>query len=229
MKTPIIYVILYYLTVTIEGFAAGIGIYRYKKLSKPLQYLVWLLIFWFMMSIIEFLVDQLLHIHNIWLLHYVTLIETIITLWIFYQWRTSKINGLIFIFSTIGFLLIWIIGKFTFETMSYGDNVTSSISYIVILSFIIYLLLHMIREENVSLSNDARFWVASGFCIYFSGTFLLFALFNFLLSIPREIMQKIFVLNWLFTIISDAFFVRSFFCKPASAKNINQSPTSKSF
>lgn len=228
MKTASIYVYLYYLTVAIEGIVGGIGVYRYKKLSKPLQYLVWLLIFWFMMSIIEFLVDQLLHIHNIWLLHYVTLIETIITLWIFYQWRTSKINGLIFIFSTIGFLLIWIIGKFTFETMSYGDNVTSSISYIMILSFIIYLLLHMIREENVSLSNDARFWVACGFCIYFSGTFFLFSLFNFMLSLPRETMQKIFVLNWLFSIISDILFARAFFCKPAGAGIIHQSQTNKS-
>ncbi|RPI01199.1 MAG: hypothetical protein EHM64_16100 [Ignavibacteriae bacterium] len=223
MKTPIIYVILYYLTVTIEGFAGGVGIYRYKKLSKPLRYLVWLLTFWFLMSIIEFLVDKLLHIHNIWLLHYVTFIETIFTMAIFYQWRTSKINGLLYIVSTILFLIIWVIGKFTIETMEFGDNFTVSISYILIISFIVYLMLHIMREDNISLTNDARFWVASGFCIYFSGTFLLFALFNFMLSIPREIMQKIFVLNWLFTIISDAFFVRSFFCKPINAGIIHQS------
>jgi len=188
------------------------GGFRYRSLPQPLRFLEYLLIFVFVMTVIELILSGYF-INNLWAVHISTIVECVVVSIIFSLWiKRSLLRSALF-GSVAGFIIIWIIGKFSFEPFTQFDGWTSTISKIIQITFSAILFVEVVRESDIDWTKDPRFWVTAGVIIYSAGSLFIFALFNKMLQISAEYLMMIWSLNWVLMIISNLFFARAFLCK----------------
>jgi uncharacterized membrane protein len=189
-----------------------VGGVRYRNLPRPLKILEWLIIF----SILEVGVQWFLasyHIYNLWTSHFYSLIEIIFVTFMYSSWVKQKQFKLILFLCLAGFIILWIISKFTFEPFSTADDGTATVSKIFQILFSVYLLVKVVRESEIIWTNDSRLWVVAGTIIYSAGSIFLFALFTKMLQISHDRLRVVWFLNWILIIVSNLFYTRGFLCK----------------
>ena len=204
-----------------------VGFKKYKQLVLPLKLLEW---YAFISIVTDIVIDIMIQIkvHTYAIGQCFDVFELLLFSCIFYLWRTSKRNGFLIWAGFVAYLLIWIIGKFSFEPLTGWENYSGSITQILQISFGGWILLKMLKETNIVLKEDIRFWVLSGIVLYAVSTFLFFGFFTPMLASNRKLLRAIWPLNDACIIIQYYFFLRAFLCKPASIGIINKSqPTQK--
>ena len=190
-----------------------VGLKRYKQLALPLKILEWYIIG----SIIDnCLLDVMIYkkIHTYPVSHIFSMFELLLYSCIFYFWRTSKRNGYLVWMGFAIYLLIWIIGKFTFEPISGWDKYTLPITQLIQIGFGGWLLLRMMKETCIVMKEESRFWLLSGIVLYAVATFFIFGLFTPLLLLDQKLLLAIWPLNDAFLVMQYIFFLRTFLCKP---------------
>jgi len=207
--------------VSIVGF---IGIIKFKQLLLTARILEWYII---SSIIVDIIVDVMIYktIHTYAIATFFNVLELFLFVRIFYLSRTSKLNGTLLWVGFFLFLLVWTIGKFTFEPLTGWDKYTGSLTQIIQIGFGGWILLGLLKETNFILKEDVRFWILSGIVLYAAATFLFFGFFTEMLITDRLILRTIFRLNDVFIVIQYIFFLRAFLCKPVSAGIIHQSQT----
>jgi hypothetical protein len=221
MSLDYVYVAIY----TYQGFVCivgFIGLKRYRQISLPLRVLEW----YILGSItIDCISDVMVYknIHTLWLNQCFTVIELLLYSYIFYLWRTSKRNGILVWYGLLSFLLFWIVGKFIFEPITGWDNYSEPIAQLIQIGFGGWILLRIIKETNIVLKKDIRFWVLSGIVLYAVATFFFFGLFTPMLISNRKLLRAIWPLNDVFIVMQYFFFLRAFLCKTVNSGIINQS------
>jgi len=215
--------ILFYVTMIIELCVVVLGVYRYRTLTSPIQCLVWTIIFWFVTGVVE-RVMGIFNIRNLWLTQCNTLIGLGLFVRIYWFWSTNARYGLILILSFIGFTILWIIAKFTFEPFVQSDDYTSSISILFILCAAIFLMMQILKDGVLRLKNDPRFWTSAAFILYSTGTFFIFSLFTVMLNISRDLLLIVYPVNWILTIIAHLLFARAIVCGDSQEKQAIKSP-----
>jgi hypothetical protein len=199
-----------------------IGLFRFRKLSPALKFIEWFIL----SSLVSGWFENYLAAHNIrnlWLFHFNMMLELGLLLMAFYHWRINTLQGKIIRWSFGFYLLCWIVGVFTFEPLSQSDKYTSILAKLIQIGMSIWLMLNIVKDTSVHWKYDSRIWVASGLLIYNSSTLLYFGLFGVLLMQYRELLIILIYINWYAIIISYIFFLRAFFCQPASAGINHQS------
>jgi hypothetical protein len=213
-----------YITQVFACVVGFIGLKKYKQFILPLRILEWYII----SSIaVDLLVDIMIYkkIHTYWVGHCFNVLELSLYSGIFYAWRTSKKNGFLIWGGFVVYLLIWTIGKFSFESITGWDTYSGSFTQVIQIGFGGWLLLEIMKETNIIWKEDIRLWVLSGIVLYAAGTFIFFGLFTEMLAINRKLLRAIWPLNDAFIIMQYIFFLRAFLCKPANAGIINPPPT----
>ena len=203
---------LFYFSLLIVIVTALVGGVRYRNLPRPLKILEWLILF----SIIEVGLQWFLasyHIHNLWTSHYYSLIEIIFVTFMYSSWVKQKQYKVVLFLCLAGFIILWIVSKFTFEPLSIADDGTATVSKILQILFSTYLLVIVVRESDIVWTNDPRLWVVAGTIIYCAGSIFLFALFNRMLQISQDRLKVVWFLNWILIIVSNVFYMRGFLCK----------------
>ena len=203
---------LFYFSLLIVIVTALVGGFRYRILPRPLKILEWLILF----SIIEVGVQWFLasyHIRNLWTSHYYSLIEIIFVTFMYSSWVKQKQYKAVLFLCLAGFIILWIISKFTFEPLSMSDDGTATVSKILQILFSTYLLVIVVRESDIIWTNDPRLWVVAGTIIYCAGSIFLFALFTRMLQISQDRLKVVWFLNWILIIVSNVFYMRGFLCK----------------
>ena len=208
MRLPV----LFYLYCIIQVGAAAVGGFRYRYLLPPLRLLVILIVF----SSLEMFAQWILatrHIRNLWLSHFYTLMEFSILSGMYLFWIPQLKYRRMLIVCYLVFLLIWITGKWTFETLAQDDGWTNSLSKIIQIGFGI-LVLHTVAQDHTdSWFSDSRFWVTAGIVIYASGSLFLEALFSRLLNASPELLRSVWALNWILLSIMNVLYVRGLLCR----------------
>jgi hypothetical protein len=187
-----------------------IGLKRYQQFTLPLRILEWYII---ISIIIDVTIDILVYkkIHTFWIGQCFDVIELLLFSGIFYFWRTSKKNGFLIWGGFLIYLFIWIIGKFSFEPLTGWENYSGSITQMLQIGFGGWILLRIIKETNIVLKKDIRFWVLSGIALYAVSTFLFFGFFTPMLVSNRKLLRAIWPLNDAFIVMQYIFFLRAFF------------------
>ena len=215
--------ILFYVTMLIELCVVVLGVYRYRTLTSPIQCLVWTIIFWFVTGVVERVMGTF-NIRNLWLTQCNTFIGLGLFVRIYWFWSANTRYRLILILSFIGFTILWIIAKFTFEPFVQSDDYTSSISILFILCAAIFLMMQILKDGVLGLKNDPRFWTSAAFILYSSGTFFIFSLFTVMLNISRDLLLIVYPVNWILTIIAHLLFARAIVCGDTQEKQAIKSP-----
>jgi hypothetical protein len=168
-------------------------------------------------------VMQYYNIRTLWLSQCYNLVELLLFIIIFYQWRSSKRNGMLVLSSYILYITVWIMAKFTFEPLTYSDNYTYTFSQIIQIGFGGWLMLGILQEKIINWKTDPRIWILSGIVLYAAATLFLFGMFNVMLTLPRQMMLLIWFANLIFLIIQYCFFLCAFLCNPVKSGIISQS------
>jgi hypothetical protein len=208
MKLPI----LFYIFVLFEILTAFVGGFRYRNLPHPLRILEWLIV----ISILQVGMEWILayfYIHSLWMSHFFTMFEIVCFIFMYLSWIQQKHFRVALYVCLIGFFILWIVSKFTFEPLSFADDGTATISKIIQIVFSTYLLVVIVRESEIIWTNDPRFWITTGFIIYSAGSLFWFALFNTMLQASPERLKLLFSINWILMIITNLFYTRAFLCK----------------
>ncbi len=146
MSLDYVYVAIYtaQVFVCVVGF---IGLRRYKQLTLPLRILEWYII---CSLIVDIVIDVMVHkkIHTYLMGQSFAVIELLLFSCIFYLWRTSKRNGFLIWAGFAVYLLIWIIGKFTFESFTGWDNYTEPIAQLIQIGFGGWILLRIYKRDK---------------------------------------------------------------------------------
>ena len=218
------YIVIMYATQVFMTCVGIIGILKYRRLTKPQKIVVWYILFSLLVDSVK---DVMIfnRIRTLWIDHWFSILELVLFILVFNYWRLNKRYSVLLWISFSVYLLIWIIGKFSFEPFGFEDVYSESVSQIIQIAFGVPLLIALIGDEDITWKNNARFWIISGIVFYAAAAFFLFALHDVMLTFPRQIMRMIWPLNDLFIIIQYVFFLRAFLCKPVNTGIINQSPT----
>ncbi len=208
MKLPL----LFYIFLLIQCGTAAVGGFYYKSLSRPLRILEWLIV----ISVVDAGVEWFLNsfrIHNLWTMHFYTIIELIFVVMIYSSWMKQRRSRSVLLLCLAGYAILWIVSKFSFEPFSLADDGTATISKILQIAFSAYLLLDVVKENEIVWTNDPRIWVTTGVIIYSAGSLFLFALFNKMLQVSPAYLLRMWSVNWILLIISNLLFARGFLCK----------------
>ncbi|MCX6121106.1 MAG: hypothetical protein NTX44_05760 [Ignavibacteriales bacterium] len=206
--------ISFFICLDFMSLVGVIGILRFKQLSTPLRYIEGHIIYSVVSGWTEHVLGSYYHVNNLWLIHFNTLINLTLLLAALYCWRFSKWNGILLRWSLYSYIVIWIVGKFSFEPLSGLDVYSNTFAQLIQIIFSVWLMMTVLKDTRIVWKNDSRFWVASGVIIYVTSTFLLFGFFNVLLTWSPQMLKVIWHINWYAIILTFGFFLRSFFCKP---------------
>jgi hypothetical protein len=204
---------LFYASLIVHFLTSITGIWKFRYISKPLKLMVWNICLTFIGTSIERIMGMY-HIHNLWVINISGFIETIILLFVFFLCQKIKVQGYIIKAALFLYVLIWVIGKFTFEPITEFGDITDIISSSYQIVFGVVLLIQVLGDNSVAWKNDGRFWLTIGIILYAASTIFLFGMFNNLLVSSIELLKKIWPWNWIMIIVSHLFFLRAFLCKP---------------
>ncbi len=194
-------------------FAVGIvGLRKWKQLPMPLRILDLYIVFDFA-SDVTIDIMSFFNIRNLWVLHWSSVIELYLFSCIYYYWRSSKQYGQLLWLAYIVYLIIWIIGKFTFEPFYYRDVYSGAVSKIIQIGFGGWLLFSRSQEHGLEWNKDYRFLVVTGIVLYAAASIYIYTLFNVMLTLPRSLMRLVLIWNIVFGVIQYVFFLRGFLCK----------------
>jgi len=166
-----------YLSISSEAIAGVLGLFIYRFLKRESRLIVVMLCIGTITSFIG-AITGLRGINNLFLFHFFTLFEHIITITIIRGWvQVRKIRKALQ-FIMISFVIFWIISKFTFENIKAYDNYTASLNSTILIIACGYYLSRIFLDQDIPITKLPEFWFALGIFIYHSGVFVLFGTSN---------------------------------------------------
>lgn len=151
--------------------------------------------------------------NNLLLYSFFTTIE-----FIFYLYLLSCIIHTIKIRLTVRYILVFNAVIALVNTLFIQKNEFNSISYslscLFVVSFCIYYFFELFRYPKfVNLIYEPPFWICSGLLFYYCCSFPLFAVLSFLSSVPRSLLDNLFVLVNVINTFLYAMFMIAFICR----------------
>ncbi len=200
---------LLFVPLMVTTSVAGCSVFRWKRSSRSQRVLTVLLLLTAFTEILE----TWLFLHkanNLWLSHIYTLMECVCFLVIFYLWKSRILHKRTMVFIGIGFTILWVISKFSFEPIFRDDTYTSASAKIIEISMAIWILFDVLKDTYSVMKNDERAWISSGIIIYSAGTLILFAS---LTVMPLGLVKSLWIINWVLSIIATLLYARGIWCR----------------
>jgi hypothetical protein len=200
-------------------FVCFVAFRGYKQRTASLRILAWYILASSVLDVVKaFMVYQ--NIHTLWLSQCFSVFELSLFLSMFHYWRTSKRSSSLMWALFMIYLLIWIVGKFSFEPFTGSDNYSGAVSQTIQIGFGIWLFISDLHGNKIVWKNDPRFWVLSGIILYAAATFFLFGLFNVLVAASLALMKLIWNFNLFFVCVQYYLFLRGFLCNTITEREI---------
>ncbi len=178
---------LAYLYLAVHLLPVLIGLYHFKRLDAFLR----LFLYYLFISVAIDLYSMLNPGTETWLFHFYTLFEfTYLTL-LLATILDSRIAVRNTLFGIVLFAVFWGISKATIEPFDKVDSYTSSLSFVTLAVYALYVIYKLVLHPRGWILYDARFWVSGGILLYGFTTIFTFPLFDYF-----------FMLSWTFHTVS---------------------------
>ena len=130
---------------------------------------------------------------------------------IYYKaFSTLLLKRIVFILSSIGFLVLIISTIFFEGFMDYPSIANTVLSVIVIIFSLIYFYQMLSRQEFVHIEKQGLFWISAGVLLYFATNVFLFMLFK---RILEEHQEDLYMIHTVTNIIANILFTVGILCK----------------
>lgn len=178
----------FFLTYIVPGsvlFPIIMYILNRRAATKPLSVLFMYLI---MAAIVDIAASIMasLGIHNLWLLHLYTVLETVILLFFFLQIiHARKARKIIWVLLII-FPLACICNALFLQKPAVFNTYTRSIEAVLIIAVSSYYWLNNSKEnQQIAWTNNPLNWIISGLLLYFASALFLFLFSNYVTLLRR--------------------------------------------
>jgi hypothetical protein len=212
--------ILWYATLIVVAVVALWSPFQWKKSTRAQRFLIVLVIEVFVAAVVEVILVYFKR-HNLWVISLSTLMEFILIALIIYHLKIKESERTLVLLAVVGFVVFWIVSKFTFEPFSVFNSYTSVVSRLFQIVISVSLLLDILKDTGVGIKNDPRIWIASGIIIYSTGSLLLCILFMDILKISPQLIKTLWPINWILVIASELLYARAIWCQVLTTKKIN--------
>ena len=200
-------------------FVGIVGLRKWKQLSKPFRLFEVYILFSIAIEVVESVMANY-NIRNLWVFHCSDFVELFLYSCLYVLWYPGKRYRRLLQAACGMYVSVWIIGKFSFEPFYFMDIYSGAISQIIQIGFGGRLLYSISQEQEFDWKKDPRFIVISGIVLYASASFLLHITFNVLLTLPRQTMRIIWLLNVLFVMLQYIIFLKGFLCNTNLVKDL---------
>ena len=205
--------ILLYITTASLFIPPITGIYRWKALDASMKFFAVFCLYTLIHTIVEMALGMN-GINNHFLLHYYTLVEFSSIMFIYYQFFTSqKVLQQITFFTGILFVVLWWYDNAYFVDPKKFDDFISTVSQVILTLFSFIVLQRLYQHASPSITQYSIFWIATAVLFCYTSTIIIMAMSNRLLEMGMGYFTIAWSINWVFTIIANLLFTRSFFAK----------------
>lgn len=191
---------------------AASGLFRWKDQNKYLKLFAIFGVYSILHIIAEFIMGRY-GIPNQQLSNIYRLVQLECILWLYEQWipyRSVK-NGLKVV--AMVYLLYWII-DFTLYPfpLEFHGSIAATANFLMLAASLI-IIQSLFRTTRESIYAHSIFWISSGIILYSAGTIVVLTMSNTIMKMGMEYFILLWHINWIFTMIANVFFTRSFWCK----------------
>lgn len=194
-------------------FPMAAGVYRWKKIDRPLRYFILFLT----VTVVQIGMEYVLGRQKIptqVLTDFYTAFEVSFLLLLFRLFIRSHLKKKIFImFIAIELLILVFSSIYHNDIPQFNSILLLSARLFLIISSMIVIHTLITDSMNTSLPiyKYYVFWIASGVLIYSSGSFIVLSLGNEIVKLGIDYFFAIWKINWALFIIANILFSRSFF------------------
>jgi hypothetical protein len=153
----------------------GMGAVRYRVLPRPHRILLFYLVF---AGVVDAAASYMSrhHIHNLWLLHIYTAVETVLLLWFYRSILSSPWLRKAIPYAMVVFPLVCLVNILWWQSLLHFNTYTRPVEALLL----IYLGLVYFMENSAAPSKSSLSWMNAGILLYFSVSFFIFIFSNFL-------------------------------------------------
>ena len=188
------------------------GVWRFKKLERPMRFFSFFCVWSCLEAGAEFILSKY-HINNYFLINTYFLIDfLLLSILNSYSTEDKRTKRIVLILAII-FAIIWVINKLVFAVPGQMDNEMAVMSGIFIIIISILIVLAVMKRTDRLLVDESIFWISMGYALYSAGVLLIFGLSNELLKLGMLYFAVAWHINWSLAIIANLMFTRSFFCR----------------
>lgn len=208
MKLPIMGQVAAWSTVV----PAILGVWRYKRLDRPMKLFAVFSIVGVINVGLEFVIGRL-GINNYFLSDLYFLL-TVLFLGFFYHLSISTAGARrVLKVSSVLFVLIWMIEKLFFADPKKMSSDLAMITAIFLVAMSIVTFSALLKTSTSTLPQQPLFWVLTGTIVYYSGSFAVMGLSNELLKLGMDYFQIAWHVNWILIVASMLMYTKGFLCK----------------
>jgi hypothetical protein len=190
-------------------FPVVAGLSRIGRLTRPMRLFLILVSIGAAVEYGSFVMGKF-HIHNLWLLQLYHLIDFVLILTLFRRWLIDEGKRTVVRWAGIVFVSLWVVAKFTIEPLTAADQYTYAASSLIILPIALVLLFEIAGDDTRDFVKESRFWVISGFLLYFAGNFILFSVFQWATSLALLDFLTVWTVHWSLNVVVNVIFTMSF-------------------
>jgi len=148
-------------------------------------------------------------------LHLFTLLQFGLVLWLYEGFLKEVRRAYLLRILWLSFLTFVVLNATWVDGISQMNPHARAVQCITLLVVIISYFLHLLRKMEVDrLERDPLFWVSSGLLIYFSGSFFVFLVSNYLLGKDNEMLLAIFSIVSILNILANLSYAIALWVRP---------------
>lgn len=189
-----------------------VGVRRYKTLRTEMRILLAFFVLSLLINLFSFVFAYRLG-SNLWLYHFITLLEFSALVLVFSFWQKSKKLSHALRATIVAFFFVWVLAKLLIEDLRQFDNYSSSFGSVFLVGIASYILVTLYKDDWQKPGKDFRFWVLSAVLIYYATNVILTALSNEILNLPQQQIVDAWSIQWFIGIVANGLYLVAFLCK----------------
>lgn len=190
----------------------GIGISRIRNIQRERWvFFVFILVAMVTEVVTFWMATQ--HIHNLWVLQCYNVVEYGSLIILFAAWQHKIVIRKLEYWSIAVFLAMWTLFKIGgIEKFSDPAEYTHTVSSLFLVVAALVALSDLMKDNELVIFRDARFWISSSVLIYFAGNIVLFLYSAGITALRLPALEPFGTLHWAIDIGCNTMYAIAFLC-----------------
>ncbi|HLI92695.1 MAG TPA: hypothetical protein VKU83_03775 [Puia sp.] len=162
------------------------------------------------------------HINNVFVNNLVSLVVISFELYLIREIISGKNAKRIFLYIFLPYPVVTILNIFFWQQVVNFHTMTYSLGALLIVSGCIYYFWELFRQRtSVDLVRQPAFWICSGLLFYYSCTFGLYGLINFISNLPQNGIETLFIISIIINVCLYSSFTIAFICRLKTKRSMS--------
>jgi hypothetical protein len=189
-----------------------LGIFRFKRLNRPMKLFLFLCVVFFIDYIIQ-LAFSIFSVNNWEISNYEMFGETIVLAIVFITAVNHAVVRTVYIALLIIYMISWCMIGALFHSPDKLDTLAMTLGMLLIICFCITYLYQDFKLNTGPLSGNPMFWVTVGSLLYNIGVIIMVGLANELTAMGYTYFLMAWYINFTLIIVANVLYMKGFLCR----------------